>query len=124
LADLAQVFERASKELPDARLRNAPTQQVLEFVGGQKPKGIAWRARNNGKQLQIFPSLPDESLLSRRGEFVLVQHRGVEYRYLDPGRHLERVWNYLGCRDCSSLPEQVVFGWIHDAHSYVHGNFS
>src|SRR5712692_6702024 len=40
LADLARLFERAGKELTDARLRNTAAQQVLEFVGGRKPRGI------------------------------------------------------------------------------------
>jgi len=115
MADLKALFKRAGSELPNVRLRKARTQEVLELTGVQ---GIAWRPLSDTQVLQIYPPTRGRKT-SRDGEFLVVMDAKSEWRYHDPDSKLNpRQWNFVGC-NCSTLPDDQVWGWIRQAYEYL-----
>ena len=116
MVDLADMFQRAHRELPGTQLRREETMEVLEIPG---VRGIAWRWLTTGKTLQFFPRVRKDANVTWTGGFFSVKQRGIEWRFRDPDHHLRQLFSYVGCSDCSSLPDDLVWSWISDAYQYV-----
>lgn len=119
MADLATLFELAESKLPGTRLRQTSSQEVLELRGVQ---GIAWRPLANRQVLQLYPPTAGRRA-SREGPFLVVRDSKTEVKYRDPeGKLNSAQWSYVGCSDCSTLADSVVWGWIQDAYEHLRRN--
>jgi len=121
MANLTILFRKAEKQLTDTGLKKTETQEVLELrdAKGRRIQGIAWRPLNNQQVLQFYPPTPHRKAF-RDGSFLVIEGIGTEWRYHDPDRKLNpNQWSYVGCPDCSDLPDDEVWDWIFQAYEYL-----
>jgi hypothetical protein len=116
MANLERLFKDAQTKCPGTTLRRTKTQEVLDLTRFQ---GVAWRPLSGRETIQIYP--PTKGSKARPdGDYFVLRKKAKEWRYYDPERKLnDKQWSYVGCQDCNSLPDEVVFGWLKQAYKQL-----
>jgi hypothetical protein len=121
MANLERLFKDAQTKFQGTTiLKETKTQEVLRLVVGlPKPQGIAWRPLSGIETIQIYPPT-NGCVPSRDGDYFVLRKKEKVWRYHDPeGKLNHRQWSYVGCRDCTSLPNKMVLDWITQAYNQL-----